>query len=256
MNSSLDSNSSARQTSCFQNSVENPITAQMCACRLSPSRTSAFDLYSPPFQPGSDQICSHQRLGEQEVVRGVLRGAGDRRGAQHLVREPHRPLVGLLGAHRPADDQLQLLDAEVLAQQPFLRHHVVADPHLAGTATWRARRSAVGVVRRDGQPVADLVDRDDEVPLRVQRVLRADVDVAPDLVGARVPGGDQDGVVAGLVQLAPGGVTASRQSGIAPPSSRSSRPMLMHVVVAVELVACSTGSRSCRGLLARARRRW
>ena len=32
----MDSNSSARQTSCFQNSVEKPMTAQMWACRLRP----------------------------------------------------------------------------------------------------------------------------------------------------------------------------------------------------------------------------
>ena len=48
---------------------------------------------------------------------------------------------------------------------------------------------AIGVVRRDGQVAADLVDGDDEVPVRVQGVLRADVDVPPDLVRARVQNG-------------------------------------------------------------------
>ena len=80
-------------------------------------------------------------------MRGVLRGAGDRRGAQHLVREPHRPLVGLLGAHRPADHQLQLLDAEVLAQQPLLGHDVVADAHLREPGHGQPGVGPVGVVR-------------------------------------------------------------------------------------------------------------
>ena len=44
MNCSLDVNSSARHTSCFQNSVEKPITAQTWACRFIPSTTSALDL--------------------------------------------------------------------------------------------------------------------------------------------------------------------------------------------------------------------
>lgn len=51
---------------------------------------------------------------------------------QHLVREADCSLVGLLlGAHRPTDDELQLLDTEPLTQQPLLGDDVVADAHLA-----------------------------------------------------------------------------------------------------------------------------
>lgn len=42
MKASLESNSRARQTSCFQNSVEKPMTAQMPAWRRSPASTSAL----------------------------------------------------------------------------------------------------------------------------------------------------------------------------------------------------------------------
>jgi hypothetical protein len=35
-----------------------------------------------------------------------------------------------LGAHRPADDELELLDAEVIAQERLLGHHVVSDADL------------------------------------------------------------------------------------------------------------------------------
>ena len=54
-------------------------------------------------------------------------GAGERGGAEHLVREADRPLVGLLRPHRPAEDQRELLDAEGLAQQPLLGDDVVTD---------------------------------------------------------------------------------------------------------------------------------
>lgn len=177
----------------------------MCACRFRPASTSVLEVYWPPFQPGSEHGRLAHDLGEEEVVWGVLRGAGDRGGAQHLVREPDRPLVRLLGTHRPADHQRQPLDAEVLAEQPFLRNHVVADPDPGELRHGQPGVGAVRVVRRDRQAAADLVDRHDKVPLGVQRVLRANVDIPPNLVRARVPGSDQDGVVPGLVQLAPGG---------------------------------------------------
>jgi hypothetical protein len=72
-----------------------------------------------------------------------------------------------------------------------------------------ASRDHVGVGRvlaaapAGGQAAADLVDRDDEVALGVERVLGSDVGGAPNLVRPRVPGRDQDRVVAGRVELAP-----------------------------------------------------
>ena len=150
---------------------------------------------------GGDGVEKH--LGEQEVVRRVLRGAGDRRGAVHAVRETDRPLVGLLRAHRRADHGEQFGDAEVLAQEAFLGDDVIADGDEREPR--HGDRLVVGGVRGRGQPVADLVDDDDEVLRRVQRVVLADVGLQPGLVGAGEPGGDEDGVVAGLVERADGG---------------------------------------------------
>ena len=152
-------------------------------------------------------------------MRVVLRRAGDRRGAADLVRETDGPLVGLLRSHRAADHEGQAFDPEVLAQQPFLGHHVVADPHPWEVAHGQQPVLPVGVVRGDRQPVADLVDGDDEVLVGIQRVVRADVGVAPDLVRSGVPGGDEDSVVAGLVELAP---TSSPRAG-SPESRRLPR---------------------------------
>ncbi len=183
---------------------------------------------------GGDRV--HEHGGEQLVVGRVLRCAGNRCSAQHLVREADCPLVGLLGAHRPADDELQLLDTEPLTQQPLLGDDVVADAH-PRKARHRDRRVLPdGVVRRHRQPAADLVDRDDEVPRRVQGVPLAHVDVAPGLVRAGVPRGDEDGVVLRRRQLAP--------CGVGQPAVRN-RPALLelesadacHVVLAVELGA-------------------
>ena len=72
MNSSLVWNSSTRHISCFQNSVEKPTTAQICAWRFRPASTSAFDRYSPPFQPGSDQVASRMVSASRKQC-GVLR---------------------------------------------------------------------------------------------------------------------------------------------------------------------------------------
>jgi hypothetical protein len=98
---------------------------------------------------------------------------------------------------------VQRLDAEVLAQQPLLGHHVVTDAHLREPGHRDPGVRAVGVVRRGRQAAAYLVDRDDKVALGVERVPGPYVRVAPDLVGARVPRHDQDRIVFGLVKLAP-----------------------------------------------------
>ena len=54
---------------------------------------------------GGDGI--DQRLGEQEVVNGVLRGAGDRRRTLNHIGIANRPFVRLLRTHGAADDQGQ-----------------------------------------------------------------------------------------------------------------------------------------------------
>jgi hypothetical protein len=42
--------------------VEKPITAHIPACRVNPATTSAFELYSPPLNPGSEVIASIRAL--------------------------------------------------------------------------------------------------------------------------------------------------------------------------------------------------
>ena len=47
-----------RQNSDLQNSVDRPSTDQIPACRRRPASTSLCEVYSPPFQPGSEVIAS------------------------------------------------------------------------------------------------------------------------------------------------------------------------------------------------------
>jgi hypothetical protein len=111
----------------------------------------------------------------------------------------YRPLAGLLRTHRAADDERRALEPEALGQQLVLRPHVVADAHL------REAHRIGRVVRRRRQPVADLVDDDDEVLDRIERAAGADVHLLDDFAGARVPGRHQDRIVLGRVDLAVGG---------------------------------------------------
>ena len=138
-----------------------------------------------------------ERLRPVDAVLHRPRRTRQRRCALHAVRETHGPLVRLLRTHRTAEDQRELFDAEVLAQQALLRHDVITDAH--------PREAALAVgpgegVRRGAEPAADLVDQHDEPLVRVQRAPWPDVRVAHDAVVAGVPGGDQDGVVLGSVQ--------------------------------------------------------
>lgn len=135
---------------------------------------------------------------------GVLRRAGDRGGALHLVREPDDPLEGLLGTHGSADDGEQLLDAELLTQQALLGHDIVPDAHVREPR--HGDRLVLGVQRGDRHAVADLVDADDEVLRRVQGMAFTDVVLEPGAVGAGVPGRDEDRIGLVLVEFTGGGV--------------------------------------------------
>ncbi len=95
-----------------------------------------------------------------------------------------------------------MLYSKVLAQQPLLGHHIVPDPHPRELRHRDPGVRAIGVVGRGREAAADLVHANYEIFLGVQRVIRADVEVAPPLVRARVPGRDQDCVVFSLVELA------------------------------------------------------
>ena len=143
-----------------------------------------------------------QRLAEgvhiQRVMRRAARGSGNRRSAAHHVGVTRRPFVGLLRAHGPAEHQLQFADAEML------RHQAVLGAHIVGDVKRRKRRHAVRrrrVVRRTGQPVAELVRKDDEVARRVQRQPLADI-VRQTAAGAGKHDRKQDGVVLRIVQFA------------------------------------------------------
>ena len=68
-----------------------------------------------------------ERVGEEPAMVGDLGGAGERRRALHHLGVTHRPFVGLLRAHRAAEDERELGDAEFFRQQLVLRAHVVRD---------------------------------------------------------------------------------------------------------------------------------
>src|SRR5262249_41033534 len=68
-----------------------------------------------------------QRLEEVPVVLARARRALERKQTAHEVRVAHAPLECLLGAHRAAEHELQLLDPEGLRHEPVLRADVVED---------------------------------------------------------------------------------------------------------------------------------
>ena len=93
----------------------------------------------------------------------VLAGPGrtdDRRRPLDHLRVADRPLVGLAGTHRRAQDQLQGLDAPLLCEQPVLGLDLVVEGdrrEVRPVERWR------GVAGRRRQPVVELVGDDDEV---------------------------------------------------------------------------------------------
>ena len=90
-------------------------------------------------------------------------------------------MIGLLAAHRPAIDEGDTLDAELLGQQTVLDSYVVSHRHT---------REASAIVRwtdiawRGGQAIAEHVWDDDEVPLQVERAARADQPFRVVVLGA------------------------------------------------------------------------
>ena len=145
----------------------------------------------------------NQILGIEEVVWRVLRRARDRSGSKHHLGKAHSPLPDLLCPHRTTNHEGEGLDSKRLAHQPLLRTHVIADTHLG--KVWSSVR-ALDVVGRRRKSVADLIDDDDEVPIRIEHTLGTDIDPLHHLVRARVPRGYQDRVIARFVECANRGV--------------------------------------------------
>jgi hypothetical protein len=100
--------------------------------------------------------------------------------------------MGLLRAHRDSKDKCQFLDAEFFRDESVLSANIVAD-----TDRWKPGRveRRLGVVRRTGEPVADLVDENDEIFVGVERAARAEIDKFQDLAAARIPSRKKDRIV-------------------------------------------------------------
>ena len=129
----------------------------------------------------------------------ISRCAGDRRRALYHIGVAHRPFIGLLRAHGAADNQDETLQAEPFRDKLMLRAHVITDAHMR-EIPHPSRRPRV--VRRGGETAADLIDDDDEILGGIECTAVADVNLLNDLVGAGVPGGNEDGVIFGSVERA------------------------------------------------------
>ena len=104
---------------------------------------------------------------EDEVVRRGLGRAAIDDDALDRLAEQRGPVIGLLGAHRPAIDHLHAVDAEQLGQQAALLHDVVVGRDLGKLA----RRSLGRVRRRRRQAVGEHVGNDDEIAAGIEAVL-------------------------------------------------------------------------------------
>ena len=112
------------------------------------------------------------------------------------------PLVGLEGAHRAADRELDLLDAERLDEESVLGADIVLDADLRKPgAIVRGRR----VRRRRGVAVAEHVRHHDEILRRVERLAVAD-QVLDVEMRTDEPGREDDDVVLARAERAVGGV--------------------------------------------------
>lgn len=145
----------------------------------------------------------------------ALRGFGRRSGgrveqfAEAPVYPPHVARLQVEQAEVPAD---VLHHAELAARDELLlggaaahrEEHGLVYGHEKVFAVMRPRAAArsPSVLRGEVErPLPIWFATTYEVLLRVERVLRADVGVREDLMRHRVPGGDQDLVVPGVVQL-------------------------------------------------------
>ena len=137
---------------------------------------------------------------EHEIVARAFGRTAKRRDALDHVGIHRPPMEGLQRTHRPADNQLQFLDAEFLGHQLVLGADIVVGRYL------REARLVVGLRRvawRRRQPVAEHVRDDDEIFSRVERHALADQPFIVDVL-AGIPGREDDDIVLLGVQLAEG----------------------------------------------------
>ena len=110
--------------------------------------------------------CSLHPLQENPVVNRCPGGTAKRQDRPHLVRVLSAPLIRLAASHRPARHQRDLLYIELFLKQSVLSINIVIqrDGREAGAVMgWR------GIAWRGGITVTEQVDRDNEMPVRVDR---------------------------------------------------------------------------------------
>jgi hypothetical protein len=109
----------------------------------------------------------------------------------------HTPLQALHAAHGWSDHGQDMGEAEMLHEQAVLRGDHVADLELGELHA----RLGAAVARRRGQAVADRIGTDDEIPVGIERLARADHEIQTMVIAA--DGGDhQNGVGFVGVELA------------------------------------------------------
>jgi hypothetical protein len=147
---------------------------------------------------GLQRVC--RALDEDAVVRRATRRATDYGNAFHGVRVHRGPVVGLHGAHRPAVDEGDAMDAEHFGQHLLLHPHGIVH----GDVRIRCvRQLGRRVRRRTRKPVSEQVQDDDEVARRIEGGAIADHELRIRVLGA-VRRGIEDDVRLVRVQRAEG----------------------------------------------------
>src|SRR5579862_3738663 len=172
-------------------------------------------LVVPAFLPG----CVRRQRGlhaleENKIMARTFGRTAERRDQIHHIGVKRTPMESLQRAHRPAGNQANVLDAELLRHQTMLGADIVVGRHL------RKSRSVVRfghVAWRRGQAVAEHIRDDDEVLLWIECPALANQPLVV-VVLAGVPRRIDDDVVLGGVKRPKGLVgqlaVAERQAAL------------------------------------------